>query len=112
MAKTGQTFQRYSEEFKQKAITLYERKGMSYEAVAKELGVPSSTQIKTWVRKHRNGESLEDQRGTASKGAYPFKGRPRTKFATVEEERDYLKAQVEYLKKRYPNLHGEGGFQQ
>ena len=45
MAKTGQTFQRYSEEFKQKAITLYERKGMSYEAVAKELGVPSSTQI-------------------------------------------------------------------
>ncbi|WP_428978376.1 IS3 family transposase [Brevibacillus halotolerans] len=27
------------------------------------------------------------------------------KFSTVEEERDYLKAQVEYLKKRNPNLH-------
>ncbi len=31
-------------------------------------------------------------------------------FKSVEEERDYLKAQVEYLKKRYPNLHGEDGF--
>jgi transposase len=29
----------------------------------------------------------------------------------MEEERDYLKAKVEYLKKQYPNLHGEGGFQ-
>ncbi len=29
-------------------------------------------------------------------------GRPRTTFRSVEEERDYLKAQVEYLKKRYP----------
>ena len=34
----------------------------------------------------------------------PLKGRPRTVFGSVEEERDYLKAQVDYLKKRYPNL--------
>lgn len=34
----------------------------------------------------------------------PLKGRPRTKFKSVEEERDYLKAQVEYLKKQYPKL--------
>ncbi|KIU12695.1 transposase [Bacillus subtilis] len=40
----------------------------------------------------------------------PFIGRPKTTFKSVEEERDYLKAQVEYLKKRYPNLHGEDGF--
>lgn len=25
-------------------------------------------------------------------------------FTSAEEERDYLKAQVDYLKKRYPNL--------
>ncbi|XOJ02550.1 hypothetical protein ACMX2M_12740 [Paenibacillus polymyxa] len=33
-----------------------------------------------------------------------MKGRPRTNFGSVEEERDYLKAQVDYLKKRYPAL--------
>ncbi|PQP81642.1 hypothetical protein C0Q44_18245 [Paenibacillus sp. PCH8] len=32
------------------------------------------------------------------------KGRPRKAFGSLEEERDYLKAQVDYLKKRYPNL--------
>jgi hypothetical protein len=40
----------------------------------------------------------------------PLKGRPRTKFKSVEEERDYLKAQVEYLKKQYPNLVKEETF--
>ncbi|QDX91264.1 IS3 family transposase [Brevibacillus laterosporus] len=100
MAKKGQTFQRYTMEFKQKAIALYEQKGISYEAIAKELGVPSPTQIKNWVRKYRDGDGLEDQRGKTSKRDNPFIGRPRTKFTNVEEERDYLKAQVEYLKKR------------
>ncbi|MFF2911728.1 hypothetical protein [Paenibacillus sp. NPDC057934] len=33
-----------------------------------------------------------------------MKGRPRTAFSSIEEERDYLKVQVDYLKKRYPNL--------
>ncbi|MCC9089607.1 hypothetical protein [Bacillus pumilus] len=45
-----------------------------------------------------------------TKSENPFSGRPKLTFKSVEEERDYLKAQVEYLKKRYPNLHGEDGF--
>ncbi|EEM58302.1 Transposase [Bacillus thuringiensis serovar monterrey BGSC 4AJ1] len=32
-----------------------------------------------------------------------MKGRPRTKFDSVEEELKYYKAQVAYLKKQYPN---------
>jgi transposase len=110
MARKGQTFHRYTEEFKQRAIHMYENEGMSYQAVAKKLGIPSCTQIKVWVKKYRNGESLGDQRGKHV-NKNPLVGRPKTKFNSIEEERDYLKAQVEYLKKQYPNLHGEGGFQ-
>jgi hypothetical protein len=46
-----------------KSYSLYENEGMSYQAVAKKLGIPSCTQIKVWVKKYRNGESLGDQRG-------------------------------------------------
>ncbi|MGG3465888.1 transposase, partial [Brevibacillus laterosporus] len=51
MAKKGQKFKRYSEEFKLKAVNLYQERGMSYKAITKALGIPSSTQIKQWVRK-------------------------------------------------------------
>ncbi|WP_373926023.1 IS3 family transposase [Brevibacillus laterosporus] len=99
MAKKGQKFKRYSEEFKLKAVNLYQERGMSYKAITKALGIPSSTQVKQWVRKFNSGEGVMDKRGKSRSGDHPFIGRPRTKFATVEEERDYLKAQVEYPKK-------------
>lgn len=90
--------------------------GMSHREVAKHFGIPSSTQVKVWVKRYRNGEPLTMQRGKQEKRGEnkennPFIGGPRTRFDSVEEQRDYLKAQVEYLKKRYPNLHGEGKFQ-
>lgn len=110
MARKGQTFRHYTEEFKLKAVEMYENGSKSYKALAEELGIRSSTQLKNWVKKHRDGESFEDQRGKEASKDNPFIGRPKTKFKSVEEERDYLKAQVEYLKKRYPNLHGEDGF--
>ncbi|MGZ0051923.1 IS3 family transposase [Brevibacillus gelatini] len=98
MAKKGQTFMRHSEETKQRAIDLYEKGGLSYQAVADALGIRSSTQIKNWVGKFRNNETLLDQRGKHA-ASHPFIGRPRTKFSSVEEERDYLKAQVAFPKK-------------
>ncbi|WP_369124642.1 transposase, partial [Brevibacillus laterosporus] len=42
--KKGQKFKRYSEEFKLKAVNLYQERGMSYKAITKALGIPSSTQ--------------------------------------------------------------------
>jgi transposase len=104
MATKGQKFQRYSEEIKKKAVQMYEEQEKSYRVIAEELEIRNVSQVKAWVKKYRNQESFEDQRSRN-----PFMGRPRTAFQSVEEERDYLKAQVEYLKKRYPNLHKERG---
>ncbi|ANA81475.1 MULTISPECIES: transposase [Paenibacillus] len=100
MAKKGQVFQSYTEEFKLRAVQCYLEGSMSYQAVADKLGIRSCTQLKTWVRKYRDGEVFDTRKGSGG----PMKGRPRTTFSSIEEERDYLKAQVDYLKKRYPNL--------
>ncbi|KEO80989.1 hypothetical protein EL26_23190 [Tumebacillus flagellatus] len=56
-----------------------------------------STQIINWINKHNAGESFEDYRGRWNK----------KHFSSHEEEHTYLKAQIEYLKKQNPNLHGE-----
>lgn len=107
MAKKGH----YPEEWKQNAIQMYVQGNMGYKTIAKVLGMPSHSPIKQWVKKYRNGESLSDQRGKTLGVNSPLVGRPRTKFGSIEEERDYLKAQVEYLRKRFQNLYGEGDSQ-
>ena len=73
----------------------------SYKVVAEKLEIRNCTQLKVWVKKWRNGEAFDVR---TDRDTNPLKGRPRTIFSSVEEERDYLKAQVDYLKKRYPNL--------
>lgn len=103
MAKKGQTFQMYTEEFKLKAVRAYLDGSSSYKIVAEQQGIRNCTQLKVWVRKWQKGESF-DERKNEKNEMNPMRGRPRTSFGSVEEERDYLKAQVDYLKKRYPNL--------
>jgi transposase len=108
MVKKGQTFQRYTEEFKKEAVQRYEKGEESYRVIAADLGLRSPTQLKQWVKKDKKGEAFDLRgKGKGSKEKNPLKGRQRTHFQSVEEERDYLKAQVDYLKKRYPNLHKE-----
>jgi len=101
MAKKGQTFHTYTEEFKLKAVRAYLEGSSSYKVVAEREGIRNCSQLKVWVKKWQNGESFDERKGNEPN---PMKGRPRTVFDSVEEERDYLKAQVDYLKKRYPNL--------
>lgn len=100
MAKKGQVYEQYSEEFKLSAVRHYLEGATSYKVVAEQLEIRNCTQLKVWVRKYREGEAFDTRKGSSS----PHKGRYRTTFGSIEEERDYLKAQVDYLKKRYPNL--------
>lgn len=94
----------YTEEFKKLAVEQYENSSDSYVTISEKLGIRSPTQLKEWVKKVRNEEPLKDSRG---KETSPLKGFQKTRFTSIEEERDYYKAQVAYLKKQYPNLHGE-----
>ncbi|MGG1327869.1 helix-turn-helix domain-containing protein [Bacillus tropicus] len=82
---------------KKKAIDLYLNEGMSYETVAKELGIHHSI-VSRWV-KHFEAEGikgLEEKRGKA-KG--PGIGRPRDKSKNPESKMKRLEAENEMLKK-------------
>jgi transposase len=101
MAKKGQVFQTYTEEFKLRAVRAYLEGTESYKVVAEREGIRNCTQLKVWVKKWTNSEVFDERKSNITS---PMKGRPRRTFGSVEEERDYLRAQVDYLKKRYPNL--------
>ncbi|MGM1021080.1 MAG: hypothetical protein ACQEXV_11145 [Bacillota bacterium] len=83
------------------AVRAYVGGSSSYKVVAQQEGIRNCSQLKVWVKKWKNGEAFDERKSNVTN---PLKGRPRTVFTSVEEERDYLKAQVDYLKKRYPNL--------
>jgi transposase-like protein len=93
-------FQSYTEEFKLEAVRAYLNGSSSYKAVAEQLKIRNCSQLKEWVKKGQNGDSFDKRKSEMN----PLKGRPKTTFTSIEEDRDYLKAQVDYLKKRYPNL--------
>jgi transposase len=70
--KKGQIFQPYTEEFKRKAVMMYINGEKSYQILSNELGIRSPTQLKDWVKKHKQGEPLADQRGENQENSIPF----------------------------------------
>jgi transposase len=72
--------------------------GLSLRAIRERLGIRSNAQIREWVKRYQQGESFEDYRGVWN----------RRSFDSLEKENAYWKAQVEFRKKRYPNLLGKG----
>lgn len=93
----------YSIEFKEDAVRRYLDGEGNYAQLARQLGIRDAKRLRTWVSKVRQGESLEDMRGKASGVG---KGRPRTKFDSLEEELAHVKAERDYLKKLYHSRFG------
>ncbi|MEH7333627.1 transposase [Neobacillus drentensis] len=58
MAKKGTKFQTYTEEFRRLAVERYINGDGSYQTLSKELGLPSPTSLKTWVKKYEKAISL------------------------------------------------------
>lgn len=98
MAKKGQKFIHYSFDYKLAAVKKYFEGEMGYKALAKELGLPDHSYIRRWVINYKElGEAgLDDHRG---KSTSPFKGRPRFRPMSLEEENRILKMENEFLKK-------------
>ncbi|MDR4943389.1 hypothetical protein [Bacillus wiedmannii] len=68
--------------------------------------IRSSTQLKNWVKKYKECGEISDthRKNGGIKGILNVLKGKRVYFRTIEEERDYYKAKVEYLKQQYPNL--------
>ncbi|WP_438285207.1 IS3 family transposase [Bacillus pseudomycoides] len=101
MVKKGTTFNTYSDELKLSAVQSYLNGEGSYQVIAKQYNIRSSTQLKDWVKKYKELGDITDTRGknSGTQGIpNPLKGK-RVHFNSVEEERDYYKAQVAYFKK-------------
>jgi transposase len=99
----------YSNELKLEIVQAYLNGEESMQKIADRYEIRNVSQVKAWVKKFKELESIEafnrlPSTGSGAKGVKnPLKGK-RVHFKNVEEERDYYKAQVEYLKKQYPNL--------
>ena len=85
----------YPQEFKEDAVRQYLQGGKSYRQLTEELGIKDAKTLRSWVSKVRNGESLEEGRGKAKTVR---RGRPKTKFSSVEEELAYVKSERDFFK--------------
>ena len=88
-------FTTYPQEFKEDAVRQYLRGGKSYRQLTEELGIKDAKTLRVWVSKVRNGESLEEGRGR-TKGSN--RGRPKTRFSSIEEELAYVKSERDFFK--------------
>ena len=99
MAKKGTKFNHYTKETKLLAVQMYLNQGYSYRQVAKELGVRYHTEVMSWVKKYNeSGDSAFDKKVCINTHTIR-RGRPKTKFKSLEEELEYLRMENEYLKK-------------
>jgi len=95
MAKKREKYVYHDLEFETKLVRLYLEGNGGYRALAREYGIKNSTQLRDWVKKYKNGELTEansDRRSTGTLLKKIFKDR--------DEEKEYLKHEHAYLKKK------------
>ncbi|MDU5108732.1 MULTISPECIES: transposase [unclassified Clostridium] len=95
---------KYTKETKLKAVDMYLNKHIGANTIAKELGLSEKKRVYDWVKKYQaEGDKAFDieNRGKKSKiqANGSRKGRPKTKFSSIEEEVEYLRMENEFLKK-------------
>ncbi|WP_242227343.1 transposase [Bacillus cereus group sp. BfR-BA-01315] len=107
MVKKRDKFQTYSDELKIQIVKSYLNGEGSQTAIVEKYKLKSRTQLMNWVRRYQETGDISDLWGNngGNNGLKNLlKGRPRTKFDSVEEKLEYYKEQVAYLKEQYPNL--------
>lgn len=92
---------RYNKDTKLKAVKRYLNDGLSYQAVADEMGIKSKTQVDRWVKKFKKlgNTAFDTEKRGRVKGFSPKSKKSKGEFSSLEEEIKYLKMEVEYLKK-------------
>ena len=95
----SEKYNKYSKETKLKAVKKHLNDGFSYQTIADEMNIKSKTQVKRWVKKYKElGDTAFDTENRGrTKGVK--KRIPKKKFSSLEEEVEYLRMEVEYLKK-------------
>lgn len=78
---------------------MYLNQNIGGNTIAKELALSSQKSVYHWVNQYNEkGETAFDEE-TRGKATGSKKGRPNTKFNSLEEEIKYLRMENEYLKK-------------
>jgi len=104
----SRNFNKYSKETKLKAVKRYLNDGLSYQAVADEMGIKSKTQVDRWVKKFKKlgGSVFDNEKRGRIKGFSPKSKLSKKDFLSLEEENKHLKMEVEYLKKLNETIGG------
>lgn len=85
----------YNKELKLRAIDMYLNQHIGANTIAK-VGLKCKNQVYQWVKLyHKKGETALNQE-TRGKKKGPRKGRPKTKFASLEEEIQHLRMENEF----------------
>lgn len=90
---------KYSKELKLSVVKRYLEGSGGYDTVAKELGIKNASQVYSWVKQYKILGEVAFDFETRGRFKGVRKGRPKTKFGSIEEEIEYLRMENEYLKK-------------
>ena len=90
MAKKGQKFQKYSDDFKRKVVEEYLEGTESFKSIAEKYNISSKKTVDTWIRKYRKSGNVESLK----------KGRPKNQQIDYKARYEILKKYQAFLKEQ------------